>query len=288
MKILITSVGRLAKMLYETLKDEHEVRVLRRPQDPAFGSACIAGDVSRYDDVARVMDDCDLVFHTAARNNTDVDLESYEEFVSSNVDGTFNVFLAAVRLGGKRIVHSSTSMVNGFHGPTEGRSRAIRYDDDSPRRYVDIYDITKSMAEVSADYFRQKYNLSIISLRYAWLAPLEMYRDPAMVYNTLQFCFHEQDALAANLLVMDQDTVGNYLISAPSRFTDADADDLMQRPEAVLARYYPEQLDYLSSIGFKPTPIACWLDCSRAIRDLGYSPQFDFEHFVGLHQQGAF
>jgi len=87
---------------------------------------------------------------------------------------------------------------------------------------------------------------------------------------------------------MNQDTVGNYLITAPSRFTDADADDLMQRPEAVLARYYPEQLDYLLSIGFSPTPIACWLDCSRAMRDLGYRPQYDFESFVEMHQQDAF
>ena len=288
MRILITSGGQLATLLYDALKDEHELRVLRRYEDPEFGPSCVVGDASQYSDVARAMDGCQLVFHTAARNNTDVELRSYEEFLSSNVDGTFNVFLAAVRLGVDRVVHSSTSMVSGFHATPGNRTRAIRYDDDSPRNSIDVYGLTKVMAEVAADYFRETYELSIISLRYAWLAPLEMYRDPKMVYNTLQCCFHEQDALTANLLVMDQDTVGNYLIAAPSGFIDADADDLVQRPEAVLARYYPEQLAYLSSIGFVPTPIPCWLDYSRAVRDLGYRPQFSFERFVELHQQNAF
>ena len=87
---------------------------------------------------------------------------------------------------------------------------------------------------------------------------------------------------------MNQDTTGNYLIAAASRFTDADAEDLIQRPRTALARYYPAQLDYLLSIGFAPTPIPFWVDCSRAVRDLGYRPQFDFERFVQLHQQGAF
>ena len=288
MKILITSGGRLGTLLYHALKDEHELRVLRRRPDPAFGSCCVVGDVSRYDDVSRAMEGCQIVFNTAVRNNTDVELKSYEQFLASNVDGSFNVFLAALRLGVKRVVHSSTCMVCGLGGPPADGTRAIRYDDDAARRSVDVYGLTKVLGEVTADYFRDHHGLSIISLRYGWLALPEMYRDPEMVYNTLRFCFHEQDALAANLLTMNQETTGNYLIAAPTRFTDADAEDLLQRPEAALARHYPAELDYLLSIGFTPTPIAYWVDCSRAMRDLGYQPQFDFERFVELHRQGGF
>ena len=109
-----------------------------------------------------------------------------------------------------------------------------------------------------------------------------------MVYNTLKFCFHEQDALAANLLVMNQQTTGNYMIGAPSKFTDTDAADLIADPQAVLARHYAEELDYLMSIGLAPTPIEYWLDCSRAMRDLDYRPKFDFPRFVQLHREGAF
>jgi nucleoside-diphosphate-sugar epimerase len=229
------------------------------------------------------------VFHTAVRNNTDVELASYEQFLASNVDGTFNVLLAALRLGVRRVVYSSTAMVNGFHetaaGLTPGQGSAVRYDDVAPRRGLDVYGLTKTLAEITADYFRDRHGLSVIGLRYGWFAPLDMYRDPAMVYNTLQFCFHEQDALAANLLAMDQTTVGDYLICAPTRFTDADAPELWRRPEAALARHYPGELDYLRSIGFDPTPIPAWLDCSRAMRELGYRPRFDFPRFVQMHRE---
>jgi nucleoside-diphosphate-sugar epimerase len=78
MKILITSGGRLATLLYDALKEEHELRVLRRRADPAFGASCVVGDVSQYDDVARAMEGCELVFHAAVRNNDDVELKNYE------------------------------------------------------------------------------------------------------------------------------------------------------------------------------------------------------------------
>jgi UDP-glucose 4-epimerase len=287
MTILITSGGQLATLLYHALRNDHDVRVMRRRPDPAFGEACVVGDVSRYDDVVRAMDGCDLVFHTAVRNNTDVNLASYEEFHAANVDGTFNVFLAALRMGVKRVVHSSTSMVVGFHG-LPAHDKAVRLDDDAPRRSVDIYGLTKRAGELYADYFRDKHDMSIISLRYGWLAPPHEYREPEMLYNTLQFCFHEQDALAANLLVMNQRTRGNYLICAPSPFTDDDACDLLRDPAAAIGRYFPDELAYLRGAGFEPTPIRAWLDCSRAIRDLGYKPRYDFSRFVRLHRQGAF
>jgi nucleoside-diphosphate-sugar epimerase len=130
--------------------------------------------------------------------------------------------------------------------------------------------------------------MSIISLRYGWLAPPAEYRQPEMIYNVLQFCFHEQDALAANLLVMDQQTRGNYLIGAPSPFADNDAHDLLHAPAKAIERYHPDELAYLRSVGFEPTPIPAWLDCSRAMRDLGYKPQYDFARFVKLHRDGAF
>jgi len=292
MTILITSGGHLARLLYAALKDVHDVRVLRRRPDPAFGASCVVGDVARLDDVVRAMEGCDRVFHTAVRNNTDVELRSYEEFHGANVDGTFHVFLAAQRLGTPRVIHSSTSMVLPFHVIHEsmrpGEGAATRIGDDTPRRGTDIYGLTKLVGEMYADYFRQRYGMSIISLRYGWLAPLHLYRDPVMIYNTLSGCFHPEDALAANLLVMDATVTGNYLICAPPAFEEGDAEDLWQRPAAVLAHRFPDEAAYLEECGFTPTPIASWLDCSRAMAELGYRPRFGFADFVRMHRAGAF
>ena len=292
MNILITSGGRLGTLLFDALKDEHQVRVMRRREDPAFGASCVVADVGRYEDVARAMEGCQVVFHTAVRNNTDVELCSYEQFLEANVDGTFNVCLAAVRLGVDRVVHSSTSMVNEFSTVTQrltpGQGRAVRFDDFSPHHSCDVYALTKVMGEVAVDYFRQKHGLSIISLRYGWLAPLPMYHKLEMIYNTLTACFHEQDALEVNLQVMNQQTVGSYLICAPSCFTDEDAQNLWLQPEIVLKKYYPAELDYLKSKGFAPQPIASWLDCSRAMEQLGYQPRYDFERFVAMHRASQF
>ena len=190
------------------------------------------------------------------------------------------------------MIHSSTSMVLPFHVIHEsmrpGEGAATRIGDDTPRRGTDIYGLTKLVGEMYADYFRQRYGMSIISLRYGWLAPLHRYAEPEMIYNTLSFCFHEADALAANLLVMDGDATGNFLICAPPAFDEADAEDLWQNPAAVLERKYPAQLDHLRQHGCEPTPIASWLDCSRAIEVLGYRPRHDFVCFVDGHRDRVF
>ena len=292
MPILITSGGRLGTLLYHTLKSDHDLRVLRRRPDPAFGPACIIGDVSRYDDVARAMEGCEIVLHTAVRNNTDVELQSYEQFLGANIDGAFNICLAAVRQGVGRLVHCSSCVaVMSGPAPAERARRqgaAVRIDDAAEHTRSDIYGLTKVVGEHITDYFHAVHDLSVVALRFGWLAPLAMYRDPTMIYNTLRLCFHEQDAVAATLAAMHSSVVGNYLITAPTRFTDADGPALLDNTAEVVGRHYPAELAYLESLGFKPTPIPVYPDCSRATADLGYRPQFDFPAFVELHRQGAF
>lgn len=291
MKILITSAGGLATSLFHALKNEHEVRVLRRRPDPVFGEACMLGDVSSLDDVLRAMEGCDLVFHTAVRNNYDLDFSAYPDFLHTNVDGSFNIFYAAARLKTKRVVFSSTSMVLGFQRYTKAPppgDRAVRVHDDVPHAPNCAYSMTKSLAEQAADFFRDEHGVNVIGLRYGWLAPLKLYADPAMLMRTLSFCFHPDDAVAANLLAAESSTTGNYLIAAPTTFSDDEATLLWRNPRAVLEARFPAELAYLDRIGHEVKPIGCWLDCSRAVSVLGYRPRYDFRWYVAQHAAGAF
>ena len=69
---------------------------------------------------------------------------------------------------------------------------------------------------------------------------------------------------------------------------DEDAPGRWQNVAGVLERKFPAELSYLRSIAFDPTPIPVWLDCSRAIRDLGYRPRHDFAWFVRTHRENGF
>jgi nucleoside-diphosphate-sugar epimerase len=291
MKILITSSGNLAARLFAALKDEHEVRVLRRQADPAYGRACQVGDVSRLDDVTAAMEGCDVVFHTAVRNNDTMPFEAYPQFLQSNVDGSFNVFYAAARLKTPRIVYSSTSMVLGFQrytGASSPTGRAVRIHDTMALDGTCIYSFTKALAERTADFFRDEHGVNVIGLRYGWMAPLKLYADPQMVMRTLQYCFHPDDGVAANLLAAASSCTGNYLICGAPSFDDADAEALWQDPRSVLAARYPRELAYIDRLGWPIKPIGCWLDCSAAMHDLGYRPRYGFGWYVAQHEAGAF
>jgi nucleoside-diphosphate-sugar epimerase len=148
--------------------------------------------------------------------------------------------------------------------------------------------MTKSLAEQAVDFFRAHHGVNSVCLRFGWLAPLRLYADVKMLYRTLSFCFHPQDAAAAVLAAMDSTQQGNYLIAAPMPWSESDGEALWRDPRALLAARFGHELEYLERRGCPIAPIACWLDSSRAQRELGYRPRYDFRWFVRQHEAGAF
>jgi UDP-glucuronate 4-epimerase len=80
------------------------------------GSAVIEGDIRNKDDVRRAFDEgIDAVIHLAARAGVRPSLEDPELYLSTNINGTFNVMDEARQRGVKKVLFASSSSVYGLN-----------------------------------------------------------------------------------------------------------------------------------------------------------------------------
>lgn len=140
--------GRLVERL--VLECEADVRVLVRnfarvARIARFPIEMVYGDVTDPDSVARAAEGCNVIFHCAYGNRG-----SDEERRLINLEGTRNVFEAALRADSRRVVYLSTAAVYGT--VPEGE-----LDETAPRCYSgDVYSDSKLDAEKLAfDYVKR-------------------------------------------------------------------------------------------------------------------------------------
>jgi len=156
MKVLVTGatgfIGRnlcfqLAEQGYDVValcrKTDHPYLIQHKRITPA------KGDILYRESLARAMDDCSRVYHTAAlakmwsRNKND--------FYNINVVGTRNVLELAQREEIKKVVYTSTC---GVWGPTV--KHAMSEDDPRVDGFAIDYERTKYLAEIEARIFAAK------------------------------------------------------------------------------------------------------------------------------------
>lgn len=106
---------------------------------------CVTGDIRDKDSMQKAMQGCTHVVHTAAA----LPLYSKEDIYSTDVDGTRNVFDAAVQVGIERVVQISSTAVYGVpdHHPIYETDKLIGVGD---------YGCAKIEAEAVCEEFRAK------------------------------------------------------------------------------------------------------------------------------------
>lgn len=112
----------------------------------------IQGDICDPTTVDQLMSDTDVVVHFAAETHVDRSLDGPEEFVKTNVLGTFNLLRSAQKFGVWRFHHISTDEVYGAL-PLESDSKFnenTQYDPRSPY----------SASKASSDHFVKAYAYS--------------------------------------------------------------------------------------------------------------------------------
>ncbi len=162
MRALVTGGGGfLGEALARKLRERGDsVRVFGRREYAeleAIGIDCARGDIGDYEAVKAACDDCDVVFHSAAKVGL---WGNYRDFHRVNVEGTKNVLRACSEQGiGKLVFTGSPSVV--FHGgDIEGVDERAPY----PATFDSFYSQTKALAEqmvLAADHDK----LSTVSLR---------------------------------------------------------------------------------------------------------------------------
>ncbi|MDR1520616.1 MAG: NAD-dependent epimerase/dehydratase family protein [Planctomycetota bacterium] len=143
--ILITGGGGFlgSHIAGRLLERGDSVRVFGRrfyPDLAAAGADCRQGDVADPAAVRKAVDGCRSIIHCAAMPGIDGD---YRLHYAANYLGTKNVIDAAVSLGVRRLVHTSSPAVVNAGQDIEGGDEDLPY----PAKYLCPYAATKALAE---------------------------------------------------------------------------------------------------------------------------------------------
>lgn len=292
MKVLVTgSAGHLGEALVRRLRElGHEtvgLDILASPFTDAVGSIA---------DRARVRDcmaGIDTVMHAATLHKPHVATHAKQDFIDTNITGTLVLLEAAVAVGVRSFVFTSTTSVFGD---------ALRPPEDAPAAWVtedvrpvprNIYGVSKSAAEELCHLFHKRDGLACLVLRTSRFFPeaddearvRQAYADGNAKAN--EFLFRRvdlEDLVSAHLLAAEHaPEIGfdRYIISATTPFRSDDLADLRRNAPEVLARRVPGYAAVYEGLGWKMFPgIDRVYVNDKARRDLGWKPIYDFEHVL--------
>lgn len=145
MKALVTGGGGFlgGALLKRLLAEGWNVNTLQRGDYPnleQLGVGIFRGDLVNKDIVLKAAENCDVVFHVAAKAGVWGD---YTDYYEANVIATENVISTCEQLGIRCLVYTSTPSVV-FDGNNEiGINERAEY----PREYFNAYQATKAIAE---------------------------------------------------------------------------------------------------------------------------------------------
>ena len=147
--------------------DGHRVRVLdnlstgnkSKLADVIDKVDLLEGDLRSPDDCRAACAGVDMVFHQAALPSVPRSIEDPETFHANNIDGTFQLFLAAKQAGCRRVIYAASSSAYG-NDPAQPKLETAQPAPVSP------YALGKLIGEYYAGVFFQAYGLEAISLRY--------------------------------------------------------------------------------------------------------------------------
>jgi dTDP-glucose 4,6-dehydratase len=115
-------------------------------------------DVTDRDTVRKAAKDIDIVFHLAALIGIPYSYDAPQSYVRTNVEGSVNVFQAALEQGVQRVVHTSTSEVY-------GTARYVPIDEAHPLQGQSPYSASKIGADKQAEAFWRSHGLPVVTVR---------------------------------------------------------------------------------------------------------------------------
>jgi nucleoside-diphosphate-sugar epimerase len=150
-------------LINELVKRRYEIRATgRKESDRSHLSVeFVPSDILDREDLKRVMEGIDIVFHLAAVFDFSAERSLMERV---NVDGTRNICEVALDSDVKKFIHFSTCAVY-------GRPRKLPVNEEHPKNPSHPYEVTKWRSERVAFSFHQENGLPVVALR------------PGMVYG---------------------------------------------------------------------------------------------------------
>lgn len=181
MEIVVTgaagSVGR------ETMRalDDHDVTAMTHREVDDMESEVV--DIEDREAVRNVIGGQDVVIHLAANPDPGAD---WDDVVGPNIEGTYNVYTAAVESGVDRLVFASTNHVHqnyvfdGEHNPESLPDRPQAIIADDAYRPDSYYGVSKVTGEALGSFLADRDDIEVVNLRIGWL----LTRDELRGYQT--------------------------------------------------------------------------------------------------------
>ena len=288
MKVLVTgSGGHLGEGLMRTLRGRNIEAVgcdiIASPFTDRLGSIADSGFVRAC------MVGVDVVLHAATLHKPHIVTHSKREFIDTNVTGTLNLLEAAVEVGVRAFVFTSTTSTFGAAmNPKEGEA-AVWVTEELRPIPKNIYGVTKLAAENLCQLFASNHQLPCIILKTSrfFLEPDDNRAiraaygdDNAKVNEFLNRRVEIEDVVSAHLLAIEKAGeigFGRYIISATTPFTPADLGELNRNAPAVLKRHLPDYERAYAQLGWHMAPTIGRVYVNRKAREeLGWRPKYSF------------
>ena len=144
MKVFVTGGGGFlgSAIVQQLVGEGYEVVTYSRGKHNALEKHGIIhhnGNLSDFASLKTAMQDCEAVFHTAAKVGM---WGSFASFYETNVTGTENVLRACLEVGIPHLVYTSSASVI-YQGRSEGKDERLSY----PKKFDAYYPRTKALAE---------------------------------------------------------------------------------------------------------------------------------------------
>ena len=259
MRVLITGAsGNLAAGLTERLAGRHELRLADLvPMETTHEFVQV--DVRQAEQYLDAAEGVDLIVHTPAWHGIHLRTRSEREFWELNVDGTFNLFQAAVAHRVPRVIWIS--------------SVAVHNRDN-------IYGFSKVVGEELCQFYWRVHGIRCIMLRPADFTP---YRDRKHYgERLLRGGVDRRDVHQAAALAVENDaiTCAAFPVLRTDLWTPEEADLWRHDPLAVLEHYFPEARKLVSRYDLQLPDQIHVPDISATQSALGYQPEHNFVSFL--------
>ncbi len=116
-------------------------------------------DVQSTEDIRKIFDGADVVFHTAAIPRVPYSLEHPVETTDVNITGTVSMLTAAARAKVRRVVYSAS-------GSAYGTQDVLPLSEDMPANPVNPYGLQKYVGELFTTLWSEIFGIETVSLRY--------------------------------------------------------------------------------------------------------------------------
>ena len=272
MQILVTGAsGRIGRYVVKELASAgHSVTsvdiLASEGSSPRFLRVDLTDAGEVYQALASV--GAEAVVHLGAWANAGVvpDTRTYGD----NVQGTFNLFQACADLGIQRVVSASSAQVYGF---AKAPPAYVPVDEAHLLRPANCYALSKVVGEQAADYFVERFGMTILSFRFMGIrtpAQLdgeidELAGDPSKGTSLLWTRTDARDAAIACRLAVEAESVP----SGPYNITGARV--VLSEPAATLVkRYFGDETVVRDALPGHISP----MNCAKAENAFDYQPQF--------------